>query len=262
MPEYPPLSPSLEQLAADKRAEKISGMFDAIARRYDLLNHVLSGGLDYWWRARAVKALHLTGRERLLDVCTGTGDLGIAAVRSAGGGPRRVVGVDFAGEMLRIASEKTRQRGLSDVVNLAQADAMRLPVASASVDAVSVAFGIRNVESSPVACREMARVLKPGGRLAILEFGLPSAPLLRGLYLWYFRNVLPKLGRLVSKHGDAYTYLPASVDAFPAPADFGRIVASAGFEDVQARPLTFGVVYLYTATRRANAAGASLSGSD
>lgn len=258
MPQPSSLSPSLEQLATDKRAAKISGMFDAIARRYDLLNHVLSGGLDYWWRARAVRALQLTGRERLLDVCTGTGDLGIAAVRSTGRGPRRVVGVDFAREMLRIAHAKTVQRGLSDVVNLAQADAMRLPVASASVDAVSVAFGIRNVESSPAACREMARVLRPGGRLAVLEFGLPSAPLLRDLYLWYFRNVLPRLGRLVSKHGDAYTYLPASVDAFPAPGEFARIVEEAGFDHVLARPLTFGVVYLYTATRRASATDASV----
>lgn len=241
---------SLERLAADKRAEKISGMFDAIARRYDLLNHVLSGGLDYWWRARAVRALRFTGRERLLDVCTGTGDLGIAAVRARGRGPRRVVGVDFAGEMLRIARDKARDRKLTDVVNLAQADAMRLPVASSSVDAVTVAFGIRNVESPAAACREMARVLRPGGRLAILEFGVPSAPVLRQLYLWYFRNVLPRLGRLVSKHSDAYTYLPASVDAFPAPSAFCRVVADAGFDEVEVRPLTFGVVYLYLATRR------------
>lgn len=252
MSHNPPLPQTLEQLATDKRAEKISGMFDAIARRYDLLNHLLSGGLDYLWRAKAVKALGLTGRERLLDVCTGTGDLGIAAVRAGKQGPRRVVGVDFAREMLRIAHGKTQQRGVSDVVNLAQADAMRLPVAERSVDAVSVAFGIRNVESPAGACREMARVLRPGGHLAILEFGLPSAPLLRQLYLWYFRNVLPKLGRLVSKHGDAYTYLPASVDAFPAPPAFARVLMDAGFESVQARPLTFGVVYLYTATRRAD----------
>jgi demethylmenaquinone methyltransferase/2-methoxy-6-polyprenyl-1,4-benzoquinol methylase len=126
---------------------------------------------------------------------------------------------------------------------------MRLPVPAASADGLTIAFGIRNVERPDVACRECLRVLRPGGRLAILEFGVPRLPVFRECYQWYFRHVLPRVGRLVSRHRDAYTYLPASVGDWATPDEFCRILGRAGFTDVRAVPLTFGVVYLYTASR-------------
>ena len=219
-------------------------MFDAIAPRYDLLNHLLSAGIDRRWRAKAIQTLQLTGRERLVDVCTGTADIALQA-----SGAARVVGVDFAGAMLRIGLSKVRAAGQERRITLARGDATNLPVRDAAMDAATVAFGIRNVEHPELACREMARVLKIGARLAILEFGVPRIPGIRSLYLWYFKYLLPLIGRSVSGHNAAYSYLPASVGAFPPPAEFMQVLTRAGFSDVRADPLTFGIVYLYTAKR-------------
>lgn len=232
----------------DKSPERIAPMFDAIAGRYDLLNTVLSAGLDRYWRRCAIGSLQLSGRETLVDVCTGTADVAIAGAR-APSGARRVVGVDFAGEMLRHGVEKVRRAGLAARITLAQGDAMRLPIHDQSTDAVTIAFGIRNVQDPPVACRELLRILRPGGRLAILEFGLPVVPAVRPLYLWYFRHILPRIGRAVSRHMAAYSYLPESVGAFPWGDAFAHLLREAGFNNVEARPLTFGIVYLYTAVR-------------
>jgi demethylmenaquinone methyltransferase/2-methoxy-6-polyprenyl-1,4-benzoquinol methylase len=229
----------------DKSASRISTMFDAIAPRYDLLNTVLSAGLDRYWRRRAIRSLQFTGSETLLDVCTGTGDVALAAA-GARRGARRVLGIDFAGAMLSRAVEKTRARQLSSRVRIVRGDAMHLPVPSDGVDAVTIAFGIRNVASADAACAELHRVLRPGGRLAILEFGLPVLPAVRPLYLWYFRHVLPRIGRAMSRHDAAYSYLPASVGAFPWGEAFATILRAQGFQRVSARPLTFGIVYLYT----------------
>lgn len=223
-------------------------MFDAIAGRYDLLNTVLSGGLDRYWRRRAIRTLQLSGRERLLDVCTGTADVAMAGAR-ARPGAALVLGVDFAGAMLAHGVTKVRDAGLGSRVQLARGDAMRLPVADESVDAATIAFGIRNVQQPEVACAELLRVLKPGGRLAILEFGLPVIPAVRPLYLWYFNHVLPRIGRAVSRHSEAYDYLPQSVGAFPWGEAFARILRDAGFSQVEARPLSFGIVYLYCARK-------------
>jgi demethylmenaquinone methyltransferase/2-methoxy-6-polyprenyl-1,4-benzoquinol methylase len=231
----------------DKAPDRIAGMFDAIAPRYDLLNHLLSAGIDRRWRARAIASLALTGRETLIDVCTGTGDVALEARRR---GAARVLGVDFAGAMLSLGLRKVLAAGEADRIALAQGDAMRLPVRDASGEAATVAFGIRNVQDAAVACAELARVLKPGGRLAILEFGVPRFPGVRTLYRWYFTQVLPAIGRMISGHGAAYSYLPASVGAFPPPAEFMTILRHAGFIDVDAVPLTFGIVYLYKARRR------------
>lgn len=230
----------------DKSPNKIAGMFDAIAPRYDLLNRVLSAGIDKRWRLRAIRSLQLTGTETLLDVCTGTADVALAGGE---GGAARVLGVDFAGAMLSLGLVKVRAAGESGRIALVRGDAMRLPVADGSADAATVAFGIRNVQRPDVACAELARALRTGGRLAILEFGVPRLPGLSALYLWYFKHLLPLVGRFVSGHGGAYSYLPASVGAFPPPAEFMTILRQAGFEDVKADPLTFGVVYLYTARK-------------
>jgi demethylmenaquinone methyltransferase/2-methoxy-6-polyprenyl-1,4-benzoquinol methylase len=231
-----------------KKADRIAGMFDAIAPRYDFLNHLLSAGIDRHWRTRAIRSLGLTGRERVLDLCTGTGDLAIAA-RKARPGAARVVGVDFAGAMLTIGADKVRRERLSAGIALVRGDATRIPVADASVDAVTIAFGIRNVEDVQTACRDIYRVLRPDGRLAILEFAIPTTPLFRAVYLSYFRHILPRIGRLVSGHGAAYGYLPASVGAFASPREFMDLLQKHGFRDVSADSLTFGSVFLYTARR-------------
>ncbi|HET9194074.1 MAG TPA: bifunctional demethylmenaquinone methyltransferase/2-methoxy-6-polyprenyl-1,4-benzoquinol methylase UbiE [Vicinamibacterales bacterium] len=229
----------------DKTPQRIAGMFDAIAPRYDLLNHLLSAGIDRRWRSRAIQTLQLSGRETLIDVCTGTADIALAAHGAA-----RIVGVDFAGAMLGLGLQKVRRAGEDRRIALVRGDALRLPIADASADAVTIGFGIRNVQNPEVGCAEMARVLRRGGRLAILEFGMPRVPGVRSLYEWYFNRVLPFIGRRISGHGGAYSYLPASVGSFPPPAEFVTILRQAGFADVRAVPLTFGIVYLYTAVKR------------
>jgi demethylmenaquinone methyltransferase / 2-methoxy-6-polyprenyl-1,4-benzoquinol methylase len=234
--------------STSKEPARIAGMFDAIARRYDTLNHLLSAGLDKRWRQRAVVALDLSGRERVLDMCTGTADLAIAAV-STSGCARDVVGIDFSSEMLRYGQQKIAAAGLSNRVWLTRGDATNVPLGDGSCDAAMVAFGIRNVQDPVRACEEFRRVLRPGGRLAVLEFGAPNIPGLRSLYLWYFRRVLPLVGRMISKHSDAYTYLPASVIEFPTGEAFAAILRGAGFASVRYETLSFGIVYLYIASR-------------
>jgi demethylmenaquinone methyltransferase / 2-methoxy-6-polyprenyl-1,4-benzoquinol methylase len=230
----------------DKTPAKIAGMFDAIAGRYDLLNTVLSGGLDRYWRRLAIASLKLTGRERVLDVCTGTADVAIGAARH---GAARVVGVDFSGSMLVHGLDKVRTASCGERIQLIRGDAMNLPVASGTVHAATIAFGIRNVLRPEVGCQELFRVLKPGGRIAILEFGVPHARVFAAIYSWYSNNVLPRIGRALSRHEAAYTYLPESIGAFAYGAEFAKILSTAGFSHVEARPLMFGAVYLYTGSK-------------
>ena len=243
-------------VAPDKTPARIAGMFDAIAPRYDLLNRVLSAGLDARWRARAVATLNLPPGARVLDLCTGTGDLAIAALRGAP--DATVVGIDFAGQMLRLGAAKIRAGGLERQVRLVRGDATTIPLATASCDAATIAFGIRNVAEPERALAELARVLRPNGRLAILEFGQPRIPGIRTCYDWYFRYLLPLVGRAISQHDSAYSYLPASVGAFPPPGEFARIISRHGFQRISAVPLTFGIVYLYTARRAEFGPGESM----
>jgi demethylmenaquinone methyltransferase/2-methoxy-6-polyprenyl-1,4-benzoquinol methylase len=231
-------------VSPDKTPDRIAGMFDAIAPRYDLLNHLLSAGIDRRWRKRAIATLGLTGRETLIDVCTGTADVALEA-----SGAARVIGVDFAGAMLTLGLRKVHAGGQAKRIALVRGDAMRLPARDQTADAATVAFGIRNVQRPEIACAEMARVLRKGGRLAILEFGVPRIPGVSALYLWYFRHVLPLIGRLISGHTGAYSYLPASVGTFSPPAEFMTLLRQAGFAEVRAVSLTFGIVYLYTGVK-------------
>jgi len=228
----------------DKDPRRIEGMFDAIAHRYDQLNHLLSVGLDRRWRRQAVAALDLPDGALVIDVCTGTADLAITAARHRAA-PHSVIGIDFAGAMLVLGRRKILADGLGDVVRLVRGDACRLPSPSMAVDAVTVGFGIRNVADIELAIAEMFRVLKPGGRLVILEFGEPRLPVLRAIYLWYFRRVLPRIGQLLSKHAEAYAYLPASVSTFLSPGDLAVLLRTSGFCQVRVDRLTLGVVYLY-----------------
>jgi demethylmenaquinone methyltransferase/2-methoxy-6-polyprenyl-1,4-benzoquinol methylase len=224
-------------------------MFDAIARRYDTLNHLLSAGLDTRWRRRLVRALELADGDRVLDVCTGTADLAIGAARWRRARVRQVVGVDFSGAMLQIGHAKLAHGGLTSRVQLVRGDATQLPVADASFDAAMIAFGIRNVVDTAAALAELHRALRPHGRLAILEFGLPKDRRLGALYRSYFRHILPRIGRLVSRHSDAYTYLPASVSEFPSGDAFSARLRAAGFSSVRHVSMAMGAVYLYLAHR-------------
>jgi demethylmenaquinone methyltransferase/2-methoxy-6-polyprenyl-1,4-benzoquinol methylase len=225
----------------------VRSMFDRIAPRYDLLNRVLSGGTDVRWRRRAVAFLDLAPGARVLDLCTGTADLLLEAVRSgrASGG----LGVDLSHQMLVRGKEKLAVAG-SARVRVAGGDAERLPVRDGTFDGALVAFGIRNVGDPLAALREVHRALRPGGRFVVLEFQTPRGPL-GTAYQLYFRHVLPRIGGLVSGDGTAYSYLPASVARFPEPEAFAQLMRDAGFSDVRHSRLTLGIAWLHRGEKRA-----------
>lgn len=231
-------------LLLQHRPSMISGMFDSIASRYDDLDHLLSAGLDDRWRADLIDALGLIVGEDVLDLCSGTGEVALNLWRAGAGS---VTAVDFSPEMLRIAQDKMLRAGAAGIQFIC-ADALHTPVQSASIDAATMAFGLRNVEDPAAAMAEVRRVLRPGGRLAILELSRPARGV-RGPYLAYFQHIMPLIGRLVSHNRHAYRYLPESVDAFPAPDRVATMIATAGFEHVGARPLSRGVAYCYTARK-------------
>ena len=232
----------------DKSGGRVRGMFAEIAPRYDLVNRLLSGGIDVWWRHVTVRrAPPPPAGGAILDLCTGTGDLALA-YRAAAAASVRVVGADFCRPMLDRAAEKSGRNGAA--IEWVEADAMDLPFPDAAFDLVTVAFGLRNIADTSRGLAEMARVCRPGGRLAILEFSLPANPVIRAGYLWYFRNVLPFLGNAVARNrSDAYTYLNQSVEAFPSGPALAALVRAAGFERVEMVPLTFGIATLSIATR-------------
>lgn len=220
----------------------VRSMFDRIAPRYDLLNRLLSGGTDVRWRRKAVDFLELPRGARVLDLCTGTADLLIEALRRD---PRHHgLGVDLSHRMLERGRHKLERRGLAGRAGLVGGDGERLPVQEALFDGALVAFGIRNVGDPLRALREVRRVLRPGGRFVVLEFSMPRG-VLGAAYRLYFRNVLPRVGGLVSGDASAYAYLPASVERFPTPEAFAGLMREAGFDDVRWRLLTFGIACLH-----------------
>ncbi|NQW47829.1 MAG: bifunctional demethylmenaquinone methyltransferase/2-methoxy-6-polyprenyl-1,4-benzoquinol methylase UbiE [Planctomycetes bacterium] len=222
-------------------------MFAEIAPRYDVVNRMLSGGIDVWWRHVTVSRAPPPRAGAMLDVCTGTGDLALA-YRAKCGPDVRIVASDFCMPMLERGIEKSVKTGAA--IEWVEADSMALPFPAATFDLVTVAFGLRNIADTSLGLAEMARVCKPGGRLAILEFSLPRNVVVRNAYLWYFRRVLPFIGNTVARNAsDAYTYLNQSVEAFPAGAALATIVRAAGFERVDMVPLSFGIATLYIAVR-------------
>lgn len=233
---------------ADK-ARRVEAMFDAIAPSYDLNNRVHSLWMDQAWRRAAVRQANVKPTDTVLDVACGTGDLSLAFLR---GGAARVVGIDFTVNMLRFASVKQHREELDDKpVSFNAGDAMRLPVADGSVDVVSIAFGIRNVAMPQVATEEFFRVLRPGGRLIVLEFSLPSNPVIRGLYNFYFKQVLPRSASLIARdRSGAYRYLPKSVNTFMDRASMTGMIEKAGFSQVTTKPLTLGIAVVYRAVKR------------
>jgi demethylmenaquinone methyltransferase/2-methoxy-6-polyprenyl-1,4-benzoquinol methylase len=233
---------------AEGKAEAVESMFDAVAPRYDLLNRVLSAGIDRYWRSRAVRMLSDEQPRRVLDVATGTADLAIKIERTLH--PRETIGIDLSTEMLDRGRAKIEQKGLSPRISLRKADAADLPFADASFDAAFVAFGVRNFEDLDAGLGDIRRVLRPGGALVVLEFSSPRAFPIKQVYDWYSRRVLPRIGGLLSPDQGAYEYLPNSVAAFPDGTDFLRRMRSAGFADLEWTPLTFGIASLYKGRMR------------
>lgn len=235
----------------DKSGARIRRMFGEISPRYDFMNHALSGGVDVYWRWRTVRAAGVTGTAPVLDVCTGTGDLALAFFRKTSA---PVVGTDFTHEMLEIA--RTKSAGLGGdsgtggepkSLEFLEADTMQLPFTNDQFQVVTVAFGLRNCADTVVALKEMLRVCRPGGRVLVLEFSMPSNRVVRGVYSWYFRRVLPRIGQLLARNRQAaYNYLPESVSQFPHGEELAEVMRQCGMHDVKWKPLTFGVAALYT----------------
>lgn len=223
-------------------------MFNAIAPRYDLLNRLISLGMDHGWRRLAVREALAVEPRLVLDVGTGTGDLALALVRGGGSRPR-IVGLDFAGAMLKIAQRRAGTVQHAERTRFVLGDALRPPLLEGSVDVVVSAFVLRNVDGLSEAFAAMARVLRRGGRLVILEMTPIQQPLPRALFRLYFNGWVPLLGRLVSRHPNAYTWLPRSVDDFISAQALAALIAEAGFADVRVRRLGFGAVALHIATR-------------
>jgi demethylmenaquinone methyltransferase/2-methoxy-6-polyprenyl-1,4-benzoquinol methylase len=232
----------------DKSGARVRQMFGEIAGRYDLLNHLLSMNVDRYWRWRTVRAVPPTGDGPILDVCTGTGDLALAYYRAAGG-KLKITGTDFCHPMLVIGAQKG-DRWAKGEIEFLEADTQKLPFSDDTFQIVSVAFGLRNVSDTDQGLREMTRVCRPGGRVAVLEFSMPRWQPFRGIYGWYFRNVLPWLGQWLARNRQgAYNYLPASVMQFPEGEALVRRMEAAGLKQVTYRSLSFGIATLYVGVK-------------
>ena len=229
------------------KKEEVREMFDNIAPKYDLLNHTLSMSIDRVWRRRVVGEVRRAKPGRILVVATGTGDLAIAMARRIR--DVQVLGVDLSEQMLAVARRKIEARGLDGRIVLDRGDAERLAVADASVDVATVAFGVRNFGDLGAGLRELARTIKPGGKVVILEFSRPRNRVFRALYEFYSYKILPRIGGLVSRDKRAYEYLPASVGEFPAPEEFMAMMARAGFRNCRARSQSFGIAQIYIGER-------------
>lgn len=225
---------------------QVARMFDNISHRYDFLNHFLSLGIDKAWRKKAIALLKPHQPKLLLDVATGTADFALQALKL---NPEKVIGVDISEGMLEVGRHKIKARSLEHKIELAYGDSENLPFEENKFDAVTVAFGVRNFENLEKGLREIFRVLKPGGKVVVLEFSRPRKFPFKQVYSFYFKAILPKIGKFVSSDKAAYTYLPESVEAFPDGEDFLRILNLVGFKRTQCKALTFGISSIYSGTK-------------
>lgn len=228
------------------KKQEVAEMFNNIAPKYDFLNHLLSLGIDIGWRKKAIKRMKALRPEMVLDVATGTADFAIEALDS---NPKQVIGIDISKDMLAVGKQKVKKKNIENLVNLQLADAENLPFDSEYFDAITVAFGVRNFENLEKGLTEMNRVLKPEKYLFVIEFSKPQHFPIKQLYAFYFKFVLPVIGKMVSKDHRAYTYLPESVEAFPYGNAFAQILKQCGFNTVEIKPLTFGIASLYIAKK-------------
>lgn len=236
-------------MPVDKSEQRVQQMFAEIAPRYDRMNHLLSLNVDRYWRWRTTRIVPPRGDLPILDVCTGTGDLAFAYHRQARGSAA-VFGTDFCSEMLQIGQQKRDRAGLDGQVTFMQADTQHLPFEDSKFQIVSVAFGLRNVADTDAGLREMVRVCNTGGRVAILEFSMPTWQPMRALYGFYFRYILPRLGQWFARNSQqAYDYLPESVGEFPAGQQMAQRMRDAGLHSVSIHPLTFGIATLYVGVK-------------
>ncbi len=228
------------------KREQVAEMFDNISPKYDFLNHLLSGGIDILWRKKAIRLLRkaqpAAETRTVLDIATGTGDFAIEALALK---PDKIVGVDISEGMLAVGREKIRKLGHQDTIELRTGDSENLPFADNYFDAVIVSFGVRNFQNLLAGLSDMQRVMRPGGTCVVVEFSKPKAFPFKQVYNFYFKYILPTVGKLVSKDSSAYTYLPESVQAFPDGSDFLAIYRQAGFINTQCIPLTFGICSIY-----------------
>ncbi len=230
-----------KESTAGKR-EQIATMFDNVSAKYDFLNHFLSAGIDFYWRKQAVKILKADAPKTILDIATGTGDFAIEALSLK---PEKIIGIDISEGMLAVGREKIKKLGKESVITLQTGDSQALAFADNSFDAVMASFGVRNFENLLAGLTDMCRVLKTGGTCVVVEFSKPKSFPFKQFYNFYFRYILPTIGRLVSKDASAYTYLPESVQAFPDGQDFLTIYEAAGFRQTQCITLTFGICSIY-----------------
>lgn len=230
----------------NSKKEQVATMFNNISKRYDLLNHLLSLGIDIYWRKQAIRMLKPEKPKRILDIATGTADFAIEALALQ---PDKVIGVDISEGMLDVGRKKLKRKQLSGKIELRLGDSERLPFDDNIFDAIIVGFGVRNFENLEKGLADMNRVLKPGGAVVILEFSKPQKFPFKQLYNFYFKSVLPIIGRIVSKDQSAYTYLPESVQAFPNGEAFLNVLKKTGFKNTTCRALTFGISSIYMAKK-------------
>lgn len=224
------------------KKEQIAVMFDRIAPKYDLLNHILSFGIDKMWRGKAIRLISGNSPKTILDVATGTGDFAIAALKS---GATKITGIDISKEMVAVGREKIRKLGLGDKIELLTGDSEAIQFPDNSFDVATVAFGVRNFENLGRGLDELFRVLKQGGMLCVLEFSMPRQRLVRFGYKFYSRNLMPWIGRLISGDPSAYTYLPESVEGFPDGEKFITFMKQSGFDQISEYRLTCGIATIY-----------------
>ncbi|CAN5229334.1 bifunctional demethylmenaquinone methyltransferase/2-methoxy-6-polyprenyl-1,4-benzoquinol methylase UbiE [soil metagenome] len=224
------------------KKEQVAAMFNNISRKYDFLNHLLSFGIDIYWRKKAIRLLKKEKPEKILDIATGTGDFAIEALAL---NPKEVIGVDISEGMLEVGREKIKKKNLEHKISLQLGDSEKLLFNDNIFDAVIVSFGVRNFEDLEKGLKDMFRVLKPGGTTVIIEFSRPRVFPFKQIYNFYFKAILPVIGKLISKDRAAYTYLPESVNSFPDGKDFLNILDTIGFKKTTCIPLTFGISSIY-----------------